>query len=166
MEGERVRAFQKHRRLNSDYKALDLLSLSDPNAQTRAFSITIPELDKITYKYDKVPLEFKLRIAVHIFCKKEGGKQRGILGNTFTSVGLALEETSKYTFKLAEKPIPTIYFHTNTNPNDQIFAIFNLFIREMAAQDILIKTQELGIAEVELSKEGVSQLVVRQTIFN
>jgi hypothetical protein len=63
-------------------------------------------------------LEFKLRIAVHIYCKKEGGKQHGIIGNTFTSVGLALEETNKYTFRLAEKPIPTIYFHTSTNPSD------------------------------------------------
>lgn len=35
----------------------------------------------------------------------------------------------------------------------------------MGENKISLKKQEIGIAEVELSKEGVSQLVVRQAVF-
>lgn len=77
---------------------------------------------------EKAAIEFKLQIAIHIYCKKETDKLKGVIGNTYKSIGITLVESPKYTFKVAEKSPLTVYFHTNTNPSDQMFAIFDFFI--------------------------------------
>ncbi|KAL4506764.1 hypothetical protein ABPG72_001185 [Tetrahymena utriculariae] len=163
-ERRRVEQFWNKRKENSKYVPIESLNIGDSN-HTRSYCLQIEELDKIQHQITQSQQQPVERLLVKIFIHLCYKKEKKVFGNTYNTVGLELIETQKQSYKLSEKNRPSIYFHTSIQPTDQVYAIFDFQIHEMGAKEISLNQKQVGIAELDLAKEGQTQLQVRRMAF-